>query len=288
MHPNAMQAGAMHVGGAHGGEPGSGVKSVVAALLVCLAGFFAFYGQTEGFMVLTTEAARRVDIARVPRMLPDAPLVGQDGAQTALRRVLGDDGRIAVVNFMYTRCVSICLAMGAEFQQLQQAIAERGWGDRVRLLSLSFDPADTPEYLRRYAQTRHADPALWRTATLAPGVRRQALLDAFGIIVVPASYGQYEHNAAYHVVHPDGHLVRVMDIGDPDGLIAYLNSAIRVTRDGGSAIGGPVPDRKRFAGDGESTESAVGNTMIKTEIAPTETAKAETPRWRIRAAGGDR
>src|SRR5690606_161393 len=182
------------------------MKLLLAVLVVAVLGIGAQWAQTDGFTALTTEAARRADIARHPRALPDAALVTRSGERVSLEDDLRNDGRVAVVNFMYTRCFSICLAMGGEFQQLQEAIRQRGLADRVRIVSLSFDPADTPGDLSRYAARMRADPGIWQFAAMADADQRRALLDAFGIVVVPAPLGQYEHNAAYHVVTPQGRL----------------------------------------------------------------------------------
>lgn len=195
-------------------------------LLVACAGIAGIYRQTEGFTVLTTEAARRADVIRHPRTLPDAILRDQSGITTTLRHDLSRDGRLTVVNFMYTQCFTICLAMGSELERLQAALKSRGLTDTVRLLSISFDPSDAPDRLARYAQSMHADAADWRFVAVPDATRRKALLDAFGIVVVPAPMGQFEHNAAYHLVSPDGRLLRIIDIGDPEALLAYVMRAI--------------------------------------------------------------
>lgn len=198
------------------------MKMLTAVLLVCLLGLGALYVQTEGFSVLTTEASRRADIDRRPRPVPDAALMTAADDQTSLRQALRDDGRLTIVNFMYTRCISICLAMGSELQQLQSQLETLGLVDRVRLLSLSFDPADTPDYLSRYRTGLRANSDVWAFATMTDNVQRQAVLDTFGIVVVPAPFGQFEHNAAYHVVTPGGELVQVVDIGSSDALLTWL------------------------------------------------------------------
>jgi protein SCO1/2 len=40
------------------------------------------------------------------------------------------------------------------------------------------------------------------------------LLDAFGIIVIPAPLGEFEHNAALHLVSGAGRLFRIVDYVD--------------------------------------------------------------------------
>lgn len=199
------------------------MRMLLMVLLVACAGVAGIYRQTEGFTVFTTEAARRASVMRYPRALPDASLQGQDGLATTLLHSLQSDGRLAVVNFMYTRCFSICLAMGAELQQLQAAIERQGLKDAVRVLSISFDPADTPQQLARYARSMRADASVWRFAAAPDAAQRKALLEAFGIVVVPAPMGQFEHNAAYHVVSPDGRLLRIVDLAETAAVLDYVS-----------------------------------------------------------------
>ncbi|MDS1138808.1 SCO family protein [Pusillimonas sp. SM2304] len=202
------------------------MRMLLMVLLVSCAGVAGIYRQTEGFTVLTTEAARRASVVRSPRALPDALLQGQDGRATTLLHSLQSDGRLAVVNFMYTRCFSVCLAMGAELQQLQAAIERQGLQDTVRVLSISFDPADTPQQLARYARSMRADASVWRFAVAPQATQRQALLEAFGIVVVPAPMGQFEHNAAYHVVSPDGRLLRIVDLAETAAVLDYVSRRV--------------------------------------------------------------
>ena len=49
--------------------------------------------------------------------------------------------------------------------------------------------------------------------------QRKALLDTFGIVVVPAPLGQFQHNAAFHLVAPDARLSRIIDFDDPEAAL---------------------------------------------------------------------
>lgn len=68
---------------------------------------------------------------------------------------LGDDvldGRVVVMNFIFTTCTTICPPMGAHFGKLQRLLAEEGWSD-VRLVSISIDPErDTPQRLAAWRE----------------------------------------------------------------------------------------------------------------------------------------
>src|SRR3546814_2999690 len=103
--------------------------------------------------------------------------------------------------------------MGSEYQQLQNTIRKRQLSDRVRLISISFDPADSREDLARYGQRFRADPKIWDFYGAPAGPGLDALVDAFGIVVAPAPLGQFVHNDAYHVVAPDGRLAFVVAYG---------------------------------------------------------------------------
>jgi len=83
-------------------------------------------------------------------VLRDAPLLDASGKRVRLaQEVIG--GRIAVVNFIYTSCTTVCPVSSASFQQLQQRLGAR-LGKEVVLVSITVDPLrDTPQRLREYA-----------------------------------------------------------------------------------------------------------------------------------------
>ncbi|MEO6351734.1 MAG: SCO family protein, partial [Burkholderiaceae bacterium] len=164
---------------------------LVALLLVLSLGIGAFYQVTDGFRVVTSEQSRRLSIAERPRRIPDAAIRFETGAATSLAQALRSDRRTTIVNFIYTRCNTVCSAMGTEFQQLQQTIHAHNLQHRIRLLSISFDPRDTPEQLARYAQRMHTQADVWRFASVPDARQRQALLAAFGITVIPAPWDEF-------------------------------------------------------------------------------------------------
>jgi protein SCO1/2 len=198
---------------------------MAAALLLVLAlGVGAIYRVTDGFRIVTSEESRRLSIAERPRPIPDIAIRFENGGAASLAQALRADGRTTIVNFIYTRCNAVCSVMGTEFQQLQQALAANGLAHRVRLLSISFDPRDTPEQLARYARSMRAQPAVWQFASVPDARERQAVLNAFGITVISAPLGEFEHNAAYHLVTPDALLSQIVDYGQPDALLALVRA----------------------------------------------------------------
>ena len=93
-------------------------------------------------------AAKAPSAAKV--VLRDVPLLDQGGKGVRLaQEVIGN--RIAVVNFIYTTCTTVCPVSSATFQQLQQKLGAR-LGKEVVLVSVTVDPLrDTPQRLREYA-----------------------------------------------------------------------------------------------------------------------------------------
>ncbi|MFA7476104.1 MAG: SCO family protein [Castellaniella sp.] len=191
------------------------MRWILALMLALAAGLGALYGLTGGFTVLTAEDARRQDVARHPRPIPAAEVLAEDGRVLDLGQDLRRDGRIAIINFFYTRCLSLCLVQGSQTERLQEAIVARGLQDRIRLISVSFDPRDRAPGLARYAVRMNADPAVWQFMSFTRAAQREAALALFGITVVPAPLGEFEHNAAFHIVTPDGSLARVLDLDEP-------------------------------------------------------------------------
>ena len=131
-------------------------------------------------------------------------------------------GKVLVVDFIYTRCPTLCQAMGGTFGQL----ADRLPADDVTLLSISFDTArDTPEALGEYARWHRADGSHWRLARVADPIALELLLDTFGVVVIPDEYGGFQHNAAVHIVDDEGQLARVLDYDE--GVDALADAVIR-------------------------------------------------------------
>jgi protein SCO1/2 len=186
------------------------LRTTAATLAICaICGSFLARG-TDGFRALTSEQARRNAIARAPRSLPDVALEDQDGRPFTLAAYRG---RPVAVNFVYTRCRSICALSSAGFERIDQAERARASTRtrRLELVSITFDSSDTPARLRDYATRHSADGVAWRFARVRDFRELESLLGAFGIIVIPAPGGDFQHNAAVHLVNAQGRLARVLD-----------------------------------------------------------------------------
>lgn len=81
----------------------------------------------------------------------DVELVNQDGATMRLYSDLMD-GKIVVIDSIFTTCTAVCPVLGQKMQAIQEAAGDR-LGKDVHLISISVDPrTDTPAKLRAYGE----------------------------------------------------------------------------------------------------------------------------------------
>lgn len=192
------------------------MRAVLATAFVAVIGTAALWWGTDQGKALTSEAARRLDIAASPRLLPDVTLHDQTGARVALSDYRG---AALVVEFVYATCPDICVTLGTAFEQLNAALP-----NDVRLLSVSFDPHDDTERLGSFAERHGAQTPRWRVAGIARDDARIALLDRAGVIVIPDRMGGFVHNAGLYLVDAQGRLTAVFDPEDTAGLQEALLS----------------------------------------------------------------
>ena len=123
------------------------------------------------------------------------------------------------VNFVFTRCSTICPPMGAAFGRLQRKLAKRP-DLEVDLISVSIDPIhDTPERLTRWAD-RFGREEGWTLLTGAKPDIDQVLraMDAF-------TPDKFEHAALLLIGNPEtGRWTRIDGLAGPKETIAALES----------------------------------------------------------------
>ena len=194
--------------------------TLLAALLALSAGLVVSYRATDGFEAFTLESARRVQAMRSPQLIGSLPLQLADGQ----KRTLSDwQGRHVLVDFIFTRCTTLCTAMGSGYARLQHALANEIESDKVRLLTVSIDPrrdqlSDLAEYRLRYTKDING----WDIGRPHDEQVLATWLTSFGVVAIPEPLAGIAHNAAIHVVAPDGRLVAIYDLGDIDSVSGYV------------------------------------------------------------------
>ena len=190
-------------------------RTVLASLVLLSGGYAAAAWLTHDFQVWTAEGARRLEVALAPLAPPAVVVEGPAVAAQPLPALLGQGGAVTIVDFVYTRCQTVCLSLGTSFQQMQRALAQDR-AARVQLLSVSFDPRDSVTDLQAYAARMQADPRHWRFVRAQDAAGLQQLLATYQVTVVPDGRGDFEHNAAFLVVDAAGRLVRIFDLAEQE------------------------------------------------------------------------
>lgn len=188
------------------------LRTLLVSLALLLAGGAVLGVATSGFQAFTTETARRIAVHQNPIAIPAVTLQIESNAHidfASLQR------KWLLVDFIYTRCPSYCVALGAEFAQLQDRLAGPIAQGKVQLLSISFDPGyDAPIQLAAYLQRSGDRGHGWHAARPLGADSMLKLKRAFGITVIADGLGGYTHNVAIHLVDPRGRLVDIFDVGD--------------------------------------------------------------------------
>jgi cytochrome oxidase Cu insertion factor (SCO1/SenC/PrrC family) len=151
---------------------------------------------------------------------PDGAVLDLEGRRARLARFT--TGKITVLSFIYTNCADArgCPLAYQVFHTMHDRLRETpALRDRVRLVTLSFDPAhDTPAVMRRYANGAIAarDPAIeWTFLTTASPRELLPILDGFGQDV------QVERRPRGGPAPRLGHVLKVFLI-DPRGMVREI------------------------------------------------------------------
>jgi protein SCO1/2 len=191
---------------------------LVLLAFVLSTGLAVLAFETDGFRVVTSAGARQLTVERAPQMMPDARLIDQDGTPFTLSAYRG---RAVLIDFIYTRCPTICGLLGDDFANVLQSMQARRLGTPIDLLSISFDPRnDGRKALQLYGERFGAKAPRWRVAAPTDEHELAGLLQSFGVVVIPDGMGGFIHNDAVYVIDPRGRLARILNPDAPAQLAA--------------------------------------------------------------------
>jgi protein SCO1 len=167
--------------------------------------------------------------------VPDFALINQDGKRIRLSSYQGD---VLLVTFIYTRCPfpDFCPLVSKNFSKIYASLRkDPSLGPRIRLLSISFDPAyDTPAVLRKYADTFRSttggDPFdRWQFAA----VQSKELVSVANFFGLYYNFDgpQVAHSLSTTVISPDGTVFKWYQDNDwkPEDLIEDATQAVQQT-----------------------------------------------------------
>lgn len=200
------------------------MPTLFASIIVIAVSLAAFLLQTNNFQVFTSESKRRLDIEVNPQALELTHFQTHFDDAIDWREF---EGKFIIVDFIYTRCMTVCSVLGAEFLQIQREAADLIAAEKLQLLSISFDAAnDQPEQLHAYIKRFSDDTYSWQGLRVPDDQQRQSLLEQFGVVVLPDGRGDFIHNASLHLVSPAGSLMKIVDYTEAKSLIAEIRTRL--------------------------------------------------------------
>ncbi|MFS0862787.1 SCO family protein [Fredinandcohnia sp. 179-A 10B2 NHS] len=195
--------------------------STIASLLILMLGFTLYFTGTDGFTAFTAETARVNQLVEDKPLFPNVMLEDSNGREYSISEF---KDKYVFVTFLYTSCMTVCPQLEMNMSLVYEQIPSRYIGEDIVFLSISFDPTrDDPATLDKYKDYFDADGETWRMARVPEQNEQEALLDAFGVIVIPDQYGNFAHNSAFYLVDKEGRLAEVMDYTLVDEAAAKVN-----------------------------------------------------------------
>lgn len=174
-------------------------------------------------------------VASVGKEVPDFAFINQDGKTITTKDFRG---KAVAITFIYARCPlpEYCIKMSTNFSDLANILmADPEKRDRIRLLSISFDPEnDTPEKLRSYGlgylgKGAQPDFTVWQLA-VGKDAEVRKIADFFGLRyeVDPADRTLINHSLRTAVITPEGKVSKVISGNDwtPADLMKALEATL--------------------------------------------------------------
>ena len=175
------------------------------------------------------------NFAQIGKDVPEFSLTNQEGKKFSLKDYRG---KALAITFIYSRCPlpDYCIKMSTAFSDLAlQLNADPEFKDKIRLLSISFDPEnDSPEKLKSYGigylgKGAKPDFTVWQLAVGADAEVRK-IADFFGLRyeVDANDKTQINHSLRTAVISPDGKVVKIIPGNEwtPAELLSELKGSL--------------------------------------------------------------
>jgi len=173
--------------------------------------------------------------AQVDKQVPNFELTNQDGKKIHLNDFRG---KALAVTFIYRECPlpDYCIKMSRNFSDAANEIKQDNlYKDKIRLLSISFDPArDTPEKLKQYGlgylgTASTPDFSVWQLA-VGPDKDIRAIANFFGLQYQTDENDktQINHSLVTAVISPEGKVTKIFTGNDwtPGDLLRELKATL--------------------------------------------------------------
>lgn len=162
------------------------------------------------------DLAANENFAQIGREVPEFTLTNQEGKKFSLKDYRS---KALAITFVYAKCPlpDYCIKMSTAFSDLALKLnADNEFRDKIRLLSISFDPGnDTPEKLKSYGigylgKGAKPDFTVWQLSVGSDAEVRK-IADFFGLRyeVDANDKTQINHSLRTAVISPDGKVTKI-------------------------------------------------------------------------------
>ena len=147
------------------------------------------------------------------------------------------DGKVTIVDFIFTRCPGPCPLMTSEMRRVQKSLEGTG----VQIVSFSVDADyDTPEVLRKYAATNGADLETWTFITGDTAQIADLAIKGLGFALeksepspgIASDGPNILHPTHFILVGPDRQVLAIAGIGNQAHIDLLVDGARRVATTG--------------------------------------------------------
>jgi len=191
-----------------------------------------------GYFDLEYPAPRPGTYALPPlRVAADAELIGENGAPHHLYDYYGD--RVVLLSFIYTTCSDVngCPLASFVLKKVQdRALADGDLRDRLRIVSVSFDPAhDTPAVLTAYADHVRSPNFQWTFLTGRSASAIQPMLDRYDQAVFRDETGAIAHILRVMLIDRQRRVRNIYSVSflHPDTVLADVRTLLLEERSSG-------------------------------------------------------
>lgn len=141
---------------------------------------------------------------------PDFTLESAHGGEYRFR---DSDGKVRVVEFMYTSCPDVCAPTTMAMARMQEAVKAKGWTGKVQFISITLDPeVDTPEVLQAYSERIGAELDNW-VFLRGSDETIQEILRPYGFYAQKMDNGLVAHTSAFYLVDQEGKIRGLYEMG---------------------------------------------------------------------------
>ena len=198
--------------------------TLLASACVAFAVGGGIWKTTAGFQALALDDVKKIEFAAQAAPLPQAGLVAENGQTLDLRQLRG---HVSVAEFIYTRCLAVCLALGSELGAVQRGFPDAIASGRLQLLSISFDLAHDDAAAVAAYRSRFGTPQGWLAAIPDGPGSLHTLQRAFGFLIQNSDSILVEHSSKLYLISPRGEIAGAYDLNERAALSAAVDGLLR-------------------------------------------------------------